>query len=327
MFTVPLGEQPRLRLPAGYGERRCSVPKADCRLTALLVCLFVLTGESQGFTIVLEKSNLNVPIGGDAEFTVRPSSAIQDGTWNFKSKRIVLWIGTNPSIPAEYTSRLDLNFTSGSLTLRSVNESDSGDYKVTLTAVGGGQASATITLQALERVANVNLRSNNSEPVEQRDSVVLTCSSRGSQVKREWIFKNQPIQQNDTITISGDTLIIDPVDRADTGMYKCIVSNGLNSGNAETSLKVLYGPDNMEITPQSPLTIQNGEGLMLTCSAQSLPSPVYEWFNGAEMLSTGPVITIPSVRVEGGGKHTCHVNNTRTGRNINLTAEVIVLSE
>ncbi|XP_032871962.1 carcinoembryonic antigen-related cell adhesion molecule 1-like [Amblyraja radiata] len=91
--------------------------------------------------------------------------------------------------------------------------------------------------ERLKPVANVNLRSNNSEPVEQRDSVVLTCSSRGSQVKREWFFNNQPIQQNDRITISGDTLLIAPVNMADTRMYTCIVSNGLNNGSAETYLE------------------------------------------------------------------------------------------
>ncbi|XP_032871963.1 carcinoembryonic antigen-related cell adhesion molecule 5-like [Amblyraja radiata] len=476
---------------------------ADCRLTALLVYLFVLTGGSQGFTVEPAQSELNVPNGEDAVFTVRPSSAIKSGTWVYKGKTIVLWVRTSLDIDVVYKSRVDLDITSGSLTLKSVNESDNGDYTVSVFAVGGAQDTATITLQAfepvsqpvitsndtrpvehndtvtlecvavgtdvsyawssngltlspggrlvlsngnrtltisgvlrsdkeftctgsnpvntntsdpflldvsygpesvqisvipdqaaytsgtdasltcsavsnpapeyqwlfnglfqqsgqqlviaalgvndtgsytcqvfnnvtkrsssssrnitvIERVANVNLRSNNSEPVEQRDSVVLTCSSRGSQVKREWIFKNQPIQQNDTITISGDTLIIDPVDRADTGMYKCIVSNGLNSGNAETSLNVLYGPDNMKITPQSPVTITNGENLTLTCSAQSMPSPVYEWFNGAEMMGTGPVFTIPSVSMEHGMNYTCHANNARTGRNISLTVNVNV---
>ncbi|XP_055521761.1 carcinoembryonic antigen-related cell adhesion molecule 5-like isoform X2 [Leucoraja erinacea] len=302
---------------------------ADCRLTALLVYLFVLTGGSQGFTVEPDKSNLYVSIGGDAVFTVRPSSAIGSGNWVFKSKTIVQWLGTNTDIPpVEYKSRVDINVTTGSLVLRSVNESDNGVYTVSVAAVGGApQDTATITLQALEPVANVDLRSNNPEPVEQRDPVVLTCNSRGTQVKREWLLNHQPIQQNDRITISGNTLIIAPVNRADAGMYKCIVRNGVNSGSDETYLVVLYGPDNMEITPQSPVTITNGENLTLTCSAQSVPSPVYEWFNGAERLSTGPVFTIPSVRMEHAGKYTCHANNARTGINISLTVNVDVQSE
>ncbi|XP_055521526.1 carcinoembryonic antigen-related cell adhesion molecule 6-like [Leucoraja erinacea] len=80
----------------------------------------------------------------------------------------------------------------------------------------------------------------------------------------------------------------------------------------------------MEIAPQSPVTRTNGEDLTLTCSAQSVPSPVYEWFNETERLSTGPVFTIPSVSMEHAGKYTCHANNAWTGRNISLTSEVIM---
>lgn len=296
---------------------------ADCRLTALLVYLFVLTGGSQGFTIVPDKSDLYVAIGGDAEFTVRPSSAIGGGNWDFKSKAIVQWLQTSLVIHPEYTSRAVFNTTTGSLTLKSVNESDNGVYTVSLTSVDSVQASATITLKALEPVANVSLRSNNSEPVEQRDPVVLTCNSQGTQVKREWFLNNQTIQQNDRIIISGNTLLIDPVNRADAGVYKCIVSNGVNNGSAETTLVVYYGPDNMEIT-QSPVTITNGENLTLTCSAQSVPIPVYEWFNGAERLSTGPVFTISPVSMEHAVNYTCRAYNARTGINISLTVNVDV---
>ncbi|XP_032871950.1 carcinoembryonic antigen-related cell adhesion molecule 5-like [Amblyraja radiata] len=279
-------------------------------------------GGSQGFTVEAAQSDLYVRIGGDAEFTVRRSSAISGGYWVFKPKKIVSWIGTNAAILPEYRSRVDLNLNSGSLMLSSVNELDNGDYTVILNAVGGAaQDTATITLHALEPVENVTLRSNNSELVEQRDSVVMTCSSQGTQLKWEWLLNNQRIRQNNRIKISGDTLGINPVNRADTGMYKCIVSNGLNNGSDETSLVVFYGPENIRILPPLPVVAIVGSSLTLTCLALSEPGE-YRWLKGNRWLQTEQEYTFDSVSSANRGNYTCLVTNYITKRNIRLAFQV-----
>ncbi|XP_055486444.1 carcinoembryonic antigen-related cell adhesion molecule 3-like [Leucoraja erinacea] len=125
------------------------------------------------------------------------------------------------------------------MVLRSVKESDNGDYRLTVNATGvSAQVSTNHTLHALEPVANVTLRASDSSPREHFDAVVLTCSARGTQLQRDWLFHNDPVRANYRITIAGDTLLIARVQRTDTGWYTCIVSNGLNNESAETFVNV-----------------------------------------------------------------------------------------
>ncbi|XP_078287890.1 cell adhesion molecule CEACAM5-like [Rhinoraja longicauda] len=477
---------------------------SGCRLTALLVFLFILTGGSLGFTVVLEHSNLYVGVGRDAIFTVRPSAAIASGTWSFKGKTFINWIGTNLVINPAYSSRVNISLTTGTLTLKTVTKGDSGDYivavneqdtnnpatatvkllalepvstpnitangssfieyndtvvltclatgtDVSYTWIGNGStianggrlelsaSNSTLTITGVlrsdgpfacrasnpvstetsqpfhlnvfygpdlpiiipdpnvplynagtevtltcsaeseptaqlewyhqgvlvqsgaqltflkvsadnngsylcsafnnmtgrfhassiqinvqEPVSNVQLHSNRSAAVENQHSVLLTCSSNGTHLRWEWLLNDKPVQQNDRINISRDTLLIDPVNRSDAGTYKCIVSNGLNRGSAETTLQVHFGPDNMKITPRSPVNIEVGEDRTLTCSAQSEPIPTYVWSKGTVGFPKGPKLTISSANKEHSGIYTCHVSNAELRTNNSLTAEVIV---
>ncbi|XP_062895383.1 uncharacterized protein LOC134341456 isoform X2 [Mobula hypostoma] len=114
---------------------------------ALLLCLCITAGESQQFTITVENSQINVPVGGDALFSVRPSSKVRSGDWSINGILVVRWIDQTGSIDNEYRSRAELFMTNGSLLLKSVNVRDSGEYRVNMVPVSGSQSSATITLR------------------------------------------------------------------------------------------------------------------------------------------------------------------------------------
>ncbi|XP_069796151.1 uncharacterized protein [Narcine bancroftii] len=121
-------------------------PSRRCPLAPLI-------GESQGLTIHTDRSRFNVTAGGDATFSVRPSVKVRSGNWGFKDKTIVTWIGSSVDLDNAFTSRAELLLPNGSLLLKSVTTSDSGDYTVTMTPEVGDQQTATIALLVIERLS------------------------------------------------------------------------------------------------------------------------------------------------------------------------------
>ncbi|XP_062898598.1 NACHT, LRR and PYD domains-containing protein 3-like isoform X1 [Mobula hypostoma] len=105
------------------------------------------TGESQHFTINVEHSKIYAAIGGDAFFSVWPSGKISSGSWTFNGKTVCQWIDQLVSIDNLYTSRAELFTSTGSLLLKSVNESDSGVYRVNMAPIRGPKTLATVTLE------------------------------------------------------------------------------------------------------------------------------------------------------------------------------------
>ncbi|XP_055521759.1 carcinoembryonic antigen-related cell adhesion molecule 5-like [Leucoraja erinacea] len=299
-------------------------------LTALAFCLVISTGGSQGFTVVPDKSDLYVAIGGDAVFTVRPSSAIGSGTWVFKSKSIVQWVGTGLQFHPEYKSRVDLNLTTGSLTLRSVNESDNGVYTVNLNAVGSvAQATATIKLQALEPVSQPVITSNDARPVEYTDTVTLQCVAVGTDVSYAWSMNGLTLSPSDRLVLSNGnrTLIINGVLRSDKE-FTCTGSNPLNTNTSDPFLlDVSYGPEsvNISVSPEQAIHT-SGTNVSLTCAAVSNPAPEYQWLFNGLLRQRGRQLVIAALGFYDMGRYTCKVFNSVTGRS-NSTSRIITVFE
>ncbi|XP_032871961.1 carcinoembryonic antigen-related cell adhesion molecule 5-like [Amblyraja radiata] len=213
------------------------------------------------------------------------------------------------------------------LVIAALGVNDTGSYTCQVfNNVTKRSSSSSRNITVIEPVSTPKITSNASSFIEHNDTVVLTCVATGTDVSYTWSEDNSVISNGGRLELSAsnNTLTITGVLRSD-GPFTCRASNAVSAKTSDSfPLNVYYGPDNMKITPQSPVTRTNGEDLTLTCSTQSMPSPVYEWLNGTERLSTGPVFTISSVSMDDEGNYTCHVNNNKTGRNISLTAKVIV---
>ncbi|XP_059828860.1 carcinoembryonic antigen-related cell adhesion molecule 4-like isoform X2 [Hypanus sabinus] len=110
------------------------------------------TGESQHFTINVEHRKISATVGGDALLSVWPSGKISSGSWTFNGKTVCQWIGQLVSIDNAYTSRTELITSNGSLLLKSVNKSDSGEYHVNMVPVRGPQTLVTVTLEVTEEI-------------------------------------------------------------------------------------------------------------------------------------------------------------------------------
>ncbi|XP_072893318.1 cell adhesion molecule CEACAM15-like [Hemitrygon akajei] len=210
---------------------------------ALVLCLHITAGESQQFTIIVEHSKINVTAGGDALYSVLPSFSFSSGSWSFKGKTIAQWISQTAILDTEYTSRAELFTSNGSLLLKSVNMSDSGEYRVNMLPTSGSQISATVTLRVTEPVTRVTVVTNDSTPLENLDTIALSCDASGTVETRTWFKDDQPIQENGRIFTSPDKakLTIISVNRNDAGTYKCIASNSFSNGAGETYVGVYCG--------------------------------------------------------------------------------------
>ncbi|XP_062898099.1 carcinoembryonic antigen-related cell adhesion molecule 1-like [Mobula hypostoma] len=110
------------------------------------------TGGSQHFTIEVQHKKISATVGGDALFSVQPLGKVSSGSWTFNEKTVCQWIDELVSIDNSYTSRAELLTSTGSLLLKSVKKSDSGEYHVNMVPTRGPQTLVTITLEVTEKI-------------------------------------------------------------------------------------------------------------------------------------------------------------------------------
>ncbi|XP_067874546.1 carcinoembryonic antigen-related cell adhesion molecule 5-like isoform X1 [Heterodontus francisci] len=303
------------------------VPNTGSQTTASIT-LRVLA-ESQDFTILIENSRINVTVGGDALFSVKPSAAVKNGNWMFGVKSIGTWIGTGVSLSNEYESRAEIFPTNGSLLLKSVTDSDSGEYTVTMVPNTGSQTTASITLRVLESIIKPVVISNNTHPVERNDTVTLTCSASGPVDSYNWLKGNKIINPGGRIGLSGDnkTLTISGVLRYDGG-FICRAYSAIDERRSEPYyLNVSYGPESLDISINPQLSIYIlGSNVNFSCSAISKPPSEFQWYlNGTSLLQNGPQLIISDISLSNTGNYTCEAFNNATKRYSMTTRDIVVV--
>ncbi|XP_030882546.1 carcinoembryonic antigen-related cell adhesion molecule 21-like [Leptonychotes weddellii] len=95
-----------------------------------------------------------------------------------------------------------------------------------------------------EPISKPSLHASNTAVTEDKDSVVLTCSTDNTGVSIHWFFNGQSLKLTERMKLSQDnsTLTIDPVRKEDAGNYQCEVSNRVGSSKSDPiRLDVNYG--------------------------------------------------------------------------------------
>ncbi|XP_054586488.1 V-set and immunoglobulin domain-containing protein 10-like 2 [Nothobranchius furzeri] len=149
-------------------------------------------------------------------------------------------------------------------------------------------------------------------------------------IRYVWQYENRTGNVTTFAQSSSNIINITNVNRTNTGWYRCVASNDVNS---ETSsrlwLDTIFGPDipQIEVTPYS-LTERGysaleRETVSLMCQAQSNPVSQYVWFYNNSQVYAGPQYTITKILRMHTGDYACLAQNTylntRSKKTISLT--------
>ncbi|KAK1151823.1 carcinoembryonic antigen-related cell adhesion molecule 5-like, partial [Acipenser oxyrinchus oxyrinchus] len=289
-------------------------------------------------TLASERStNLAVGVGEDVQLKINPPVAVFAVTWYFGSTGVVIvtWNGVSEAVALPYQDRVELNKNTGTLTLKNVSRSDSGDYSYQAVSIATGhpvQYNGSIALNVYQPVSQPTVRSNVTNPVEFNDTVSLTCTASGSAVSYRWFNGSSVVSDSERIHLSDDnkTLTIAGVLRSDDGTLYCYAFNPVSNSTSEPfHLIVSYGPESLtlSISPQKPI-YSAGSDLTLSCSAQSSPPAHYQWFfNGAPLNKLGSQLNMTHTQHNQTGNYTCWAFNNITLRYAKETREVIVVGK
>ncbi|XP_053182924.1 carcinoembryonic antigen-related cell adhesion molecule 5-like [Scomber japonicus] len=223
---------------------------------------------------------------------------------------------SRPPVDFQWFLNGDLLSDSGpELTLMNFQMNQSGDYTCQAFnyKIMRYQTSQPSAVTVLERVSNTSIIP--STQLIEGKSVSLTCDGAGSIFTREWMKDGSPLTQTDNMILYDTNRVLSFISlkRTDSGEYVCKISNHVSNDEANYSMIVNYGPENIQITGPSEINVK--QTLTLTCSAASTPSASYTWLlNGTIILYNSAVFTKNMTELSDSGFYTCRALNEITGR-------------
>uniref|UniRef100_A0A8C0X0G6 Ig-like domain-containing protein n=1 Tax=Castor canadensis TaxID=51338 RepID=A0A8C0X0G6_CASCN len=258
-----------------------------------------------------------------------------------ESQLIALYvIATQHTRPGSVYSGREKIYPDASLLFQNVTKKDTGFYTL-----------RTLTMDLHEELPNTGLvavitghllfvlytaeldkpfiTSNNSSPMEGKDSVALTCEPETPDTTYLWWINGRRAPDSDRLELSKDnrTLTLLRVTRNDTGNYECGTWNPVSANQSDpVTLNVLYGPDS-PITSPPVSHFHPGDNVSLSCHAASNPPAQYSWLFNKRPQSFTQELFIPSVTANNSGSYTCLVHNSATGLSRTTVKNILVLGK
>ncbi|XP_076987849.1 cell adhesion molecule CEACAM1 isoform X2 [Tamandua tetradactyla] len=317
--------------PSGLpGRGHAPWPRLLLTVSLLIVWSQPLTAE-----LTIESVPVSAAEGDDVVLLVHNQSENLQGYSWFKGENV----GNNNQILAyvidsqettlgpAYSDR-ETVYPNGSLLLRNVGQQDSGVYTLQAIKKNLNFDLAHGQLRVYGKLPKPFISSNNSDPVEDRDSVALTCEPETQNTFYWWLINNQSLPVSARLELSPDnrTLMIHNVTRNDLGPYECGTQNPVSAHRSDPlTLNVFYGPDTPTIVPPHS-HYRPGANLNLSCLTASHPPAQYSWSVIGRPQQSTPELLIYNVSVNDSGPYTCLVYNNFTHLN-RTVVKIITVSE
>ncbi|KAG8511369.1 Carcinoembryonic antigen-related cell adhesion molecule 1 [Galemys pyrenaicus] len=216
-----------------------------------------------------------------------------------------------------------------SLLFKNVTQADTGEYTLRYLNISRGLEEVTGQLRVYPVLPKPHITSNNSDPVEHKDPVALTCGPETQDTTYLWSIRGQSPPDGARLQLSPDnrTLTLLRVTRNDTGPYVCETRNPASAQRSDPlALNVLYGPDTPTISP-SRNYYSTGANLSLSCLAASHPPAQYSWLVNGRPQQASQELSIPHIAESDSGAYTCLAHNKATGLSSTTVKNITVSGE
>ncbi|XP_054553180.1 carcinoembryonic antigen-related cell adhesion molecule 8-like [Talpa occidentalis] len=321
-----------MEAPSAHGHRD-RVPWQGLLLAASLSTFWIPPVTAQ---VTVEPEPANVAEGKDVLLRVYNLSMEPlkydwyKGRGVDSSQHIISYrVDTQNTTPGPMYSSRETIYPNGSLLIRNVTKKDTGDYNVLVLYDDFTSVRDMGGFQVLAVLPKPHITSNNSDPVEHEDTVVLTCGPETPDTTYLWSNNSQSLLDRDRLQLSKDnqTLTLLRVTRTDTGPYVCETRNPVSARHSDPfTLNVLYGPDTPTIFPSDPY-YRAGANLHLSCHAASNPPAHYSWLISGRPQQSTQVLFMPNITEQNSGSYTCLAHNKATGLNMTTFKIITVLEE
>ncbi|XP_053513134.1 carcinoembryonic antigen-related cell adhesion molecule 1-like isoform X1 [Artibeus jamaicensis] len=238
-------------------------------------------------------------------------------------------IQTQKFTPGSAHSGRETIYHNGSLLFRNITLNDAGYYTMQALEESLQGNKATGQLCVYLELPKPSITTNNSNPEEHKDPVLLTCEPHTEDTTYLWLINNQSLQDSARLELSTDnrTLTLLHVTRNDTGPYECETRNPVSAGHSDPfTLNVLYGPDTPSIFP-SDSYYPPGANLSLSCHAASNPPAQYSWLINGRPQQPTQELFILNITANDSGSYTCFAHNSVTGHNTTTVKNITVTAE
>ncbi|XP_055358069.1 V-set and immunoglobulin domain-containing protein 10-like 2 [Betta splendens] len=184
-------------------------------------------------------------------------------------------------------------------------------------------------------ITNPYLLISDTSPVE-GSTVWMSCKLENGTGPVQYSWEHETRTGNITTFAqsTSSTINVTNVSRNNTGWYRCVASNDVNSESSNRLLlDIIFGPDvpQIDVTPytitERGYSALERETVSLMCQAQSNPASQYVWFYNNSQVYTGPQFTITKILRMHTGDYSCLAQNTYLNTNSRKTISLTVYCE
>ncbi|XP_073458195.1 cell adhesion molecule CEACAM8-like isoform X3 [Aquarana catesbeiana] len=311
-----IGEKEQLK---GWLEAKESHSTGNYYLENEIICGQMATNCSLVLLCVMvDMSSGMMSIQLIPQYPVIEGSVTLNVTWITRRVQHFIWYkgpNTNPKyqilrhitnsstqiIPGPLFKSKMASFSNGSLQISNLNITDEGNYTVRIQT--NNQSDISVYLNIFDMVIKPTITASTPLPKE-NDTVTLTCTSTNAE---RIVWSRIPFAA--TLSPNNNTISFLRINRMNSGDYQCEAENPVSKRTSDPyTLTVAYGPENVKIIGQS----FKNSAILLTCSADSVPRPSYQWFNGTNVSAQENTFHIHGAKLENKLIYTCVVSNPAT---------------